>query len=112
MPSQIPSPDPSREGPNDDFRRFASVSHDLFCTANGDGYFTWVSGRFTEVLGHSAEVLLTTPFIDFVHPDDVDPTLAEVATLAQGLPTIQFANRYRCADGSWRWLEWLSLIHI
>ncbi|MEQ9323617.1 MAG: PAS domain-containing protein [Polyangiaceae bacterium] len=110
MPSRIPSrdrgPESESEGPDQDFRRFASVSHDLFCTASGDGYFTWVSDRFTEVLGHSAEVLLTTPFIEFVHPDDVDATLAEVATLAQGVPTVQFSNRYRCADGSWRWFEW------
>ena len=32
----------------------------------------------------------------------------EIAKLAQGIPTISFVNRFRCADGSWKWLRWTS----
>ncbi|HSH15612.1 MAG TPA: ATP-binding protein, partial [Verrucomicrobiae bacterium] len=33
-------------------------------------------------------------------------TLQEMQKLGQGEPTLQFENRYRCADGSWKWLSW------
>jgi len=46
-------------------------------------------------------------YLDFVHPDDRDATLAEAAALADGSrDTVGFRNRYRAADGSYRWLEW------
>ena len=57
-------------------------------------------------LGHSAETLCSKPFIDFVHPDDREKTIAETAALAASRDTVGFRNRYRAADGSYRWLEW------
>ena len=46
-------------------------------------------------------------FFDFIHPDDVEPTLAAVAELLPD-PVVGFINRYRCKDRSYRWLEWRS----
>jgi len=89
-----------------DFAAFASGLLDLLCVANTDGYFQWLSPRWTELLGWSSEELMAKRFLDFVHPDDLEDTLAEVEKLADGLPTISFENRYRCKDGSWRWIEW------
>ncbi len=47
-------------------------------------------------------------FLDFVHPDDVDRTLEAVSRLASQEKVSVFENRYRCKDGSYRWLQWSS----
>lgn len=89
-----------------DLARFAALSPDLLSIAGTDSYFRWVNEKFPEVLGWTNEELLAQPFLDFVHPDDVAPTLREVERLAEGIPTIAFTNRYRCRDGSYRRLQW------
>jgi len=89
--------------------RFFELSIDMFCIAGTDGYFRQVNPAFSRVLGHSAEVLLAEPWINFVHPDDVEPTEKARATLQQGRRIFRFENRFRCADGSYRWLSWVSM---
>lgn len=93
--------------PRNVVERFFHLSLDLMCIAGTDGYFRRVSPAFA-VLGWSVQELLSRPFLDFVHPDDVEPTLRELEKLREGVPTIHFENRYRCADGSYRWLSWTS----
>ncbi len=88
--------------------RFWDLTQDLFCIAGTDAYFKDINPTFTKVLGFSREHLLSKPFLDFVHPDDVEATQAEVARLAHGLPTIHFENRYRRRDGEYVWLDWTA----
>jgi len=84
-------------------------SLDLIATANFEGYFTEVNPAFTRTLGFTSEELLSQPFLTFIHPDDVEPTLAAVAEQTeQGRDVLNFQNRYRTKDGSFRWLEWSS----
>ena len=90
-----------------DVRRHYDLSLDMFCTARFDGYFERLNPAWEKVLGHTAEELRSRPFIEFVHPDDRERTRAETARLRQlGADTISFRNRYRCAGGDYRWLEW------
>ena len=91
-----------------DLEKLFALSLDLLCIAGLDGYFKRVNPSFTRVLGWPPEELTTRPFLDFVHPEDLDATLREVQKLAAGQPTISFENRYRCADGSYRYLLWTS----
>jgi len=86
--------------------RYYEASLDLLATADMNGYFTRVNPAWERVLGHSAEALCAEPFIDFVHPDDREATIAETEGLADSRDTVGFRNRYRAADGSYRWLEW------
>ncbi len=86
--------------------RIFTISLDPICLAGTDGYMKRVNGAFERVLSMPAAELLAHPFIDFVHPDDVESTEAQLRGLASGLPTVNFQNRYRCGDGSYRYLEW------
>ena len=85
-----------------------NLTPELICIASVDGYFKRVNPAFTRILGWSREELLGQPFFAFLHPEDVASTEGEVAKLAQGIPTIRFDNRYRCKDGSYRWLSWTT----
>jgi len=89
--------------------RYFNLSLDLFCIANTAGHFLRLNPEWERTLGYRIEDLEGRKFMDFVHPDDVDATLAAVADLAGGKRVLNFVNRYRCKDGSYRWIEWRSV---
>jgi len=86
-----------------------NLSLDMLCVADFDGYFRIINAAFENTLGHSGQALLKTPFIDFIHPDDRAATLAARKQLGGGESVTYFENRYRCKDGSYRWLAWNSV---
>jgi PAS domain S-box-containing protein len=95
-----------------DRERYFDLSLDLLCIATPEGYFKNVNPAFRSALGWTERELLSKPFLQFVHPDDREPTLRELKALASGNATENFENRYRCADGSYRWLAWKAVTAI
>lgn len=90
---------------------FFDTTVDMLCIAGFDGYFKELSPTWTATLGWSIAELKARPFIDFVHPDDVEGTLAAAAGLSEGNRVINFENRYLTKDGSYRWIAWNSYGH-
>ena len=88
--------------------QFFNVTLDLLCIANTDGYFLRLNPAWERILGYTREELMAQRFLDFVHPDDLDRTREAVSTLASQQKVFSFENRYRCKDGTYRWLEWSS----
>jgi PAS domain S-box-containing protein len=77
--------------------------------ADPNGAFLKINPSCTEILGYSDTELLARPFIDFVHPDDKQSTLDEMARQQQIGSSMNFENRYLCKDGSLRWLSWRAM---
>jgi two-component system, sensor histidine kinase and response regulator len=88
--------------------RFFNDSLDMLCIADFEGYFKRLNPAWEQTLGFSADELCRHPFLDFVHPDDRKITIAEMKQVSEGANTISFENRYRCKDGSYKWLLWTA----
>lgn len=89
--------------------RFFSLAIDLLSITNLEGYFVRVNKEWERVLGYPIEQLEGSKFLDYIHPDDLPTTLEAISYLKTGKEITSFINRYRCADGSYRWLEWRAV---
>jgi len=94
--------------PDDTLTNLFNLSLDMLCVADFDGNFRFINAAFENTLGHSRQVLLETPYIEFVHPDDKVKTQAASAKITHE-PVTNFENRYRCRDGSYKWLAWTAV---
>jgi PAS domain S-box-containing protein len=86
--------------------RFFNINLDLLSIAGADGFFRRLNLAWEKTLGYTREEIMERPFLDSVHPDDVESTLEAVATLESQRELINFQNRFRCKDGTYRWIEW------
>jgi PAS domain S-box-containing protein len=86
--------------------RLFNLSLDLLCVAGFDGRLRQVNPAWTQTLGWTAEELTSRPMLDFIHPDDQATTQSARAKILRGESSRGFENRYRCKDGSYRWLSW------
>lgn len=86
--------------------RLFNLSGEMLCTATARGFFVELNPAWEATLGWTREELCSRPFVEFVHPEDRDATLAATARLAGGSHLVSFENRYACKDGSYRRLLW------
>lgn len=93
--------------------RFFTLSLDMLCIANFDGYFVDLNPAWEQTLGFTIEELKAKPFIDFVHPDDQESTIAEAEKImTTGQDVVSFENRYMCKNGEYRWILWSSSLSL
>jgi PAS domain S-box-containing protein len=83
-------------------------STDLLSVLGSDGSWKIVNAAWPEQMGWSLEDLQNGPFIDLIHPDDVEVTIREFERLvaAPDATLVEFRNRQRRRDGTYRWIEW------
>ena len=87
---------------------FFSMTEELFCIANVDGFFMEVNRAWEKTLGYTMDDLKNSKFLDLIHPDDINSTLEALKTLEEGTQVLNFTNRYTCKDGTYKTLEWQS----
>ncbi|MEX2442997.1 MAG: PAS domain S-box protein [Alkalispirochaeta sp.] len=93
-----------------EFDRFFDLVPDLMCVVSLDGFFVKLNDAWERTLGFSKTELMSRPITDFLHPDDVQPTLDEIDRRREGDARNHFENRYRTRSGEYRWLEWRSVL--
>lgn len=92
----------------EELEQFFSVALDLLCIADNDGKFCRVNQSWNVALGYEADELEGRSCLDFLHPDDLEITIQALADLKQQKMVRGLVNRYRCKDGSYRYLEWYA----
>lgn len=92
----------------EELENFFTVALNLLCIADTQGFFRRVNRAWETTLGYAPADLKGQSFLSFVHPDDVDATLVAIAQLNNQERVQSFVNRYRCRDGSYRYIEWYS----
>ncbi len=86
--------------------RFFAISPGLMCVLGFDGYFKMLNPAWEKTLGYSVDELCSKPHLDLVHPEDREKAMDEALEVREGQTVFHFKNRYRCKDGSYRWLAW------
>ena len=89
--------------------RLWTLARDPFLVADSDGVWHAASPAWTELLGWSNEELVGRTSEWMEHPDDRKPTRDEIDSLAAGVDTLRFENRFRGRDGSYRWFSWTAV---
>jgi PAS domain S-box-containing protein len=75
-------------------------SLDVICAISSEGRFTQVSKHAADLWGYTPEELVGQPFMDLVHPQDVESTSAMHAQIVGGKQTVGFHNRYIHKNGT------------
>lgn len=91
-----------------DYELFFTVNIDMLCIADVNGYFLKLNPEWERTLGYQLPELIGKRFLDFVHPDDIESTIKATNDLANNKVILNFENRYKHKDGSYRWIEWRS----
>jgi len=94
------------EKEREQFFKFFQTSADLMCIADPNGNFIKTNPAFSETLGYSEMELTSKGYVEFIHPDDKQVTLEELALQQQRGFSSNFRNRYICKNGSVKWLSW------
>jgi PAS domain S-box-containing protein len=104
-----------RKESEEELRRMADENSRIFnntltlgALATFDGYFKKLNPAWEKTLGWTRDELMSKPFAAFIHPDDLGKTSEILTVISSGHTVPTFENRYRCKDGSYRWLLWSS----
>ncbi len=94
----------------EELERFFDVSVNMLCVTDNDGRFRKISSACRHILGYEPQELENKMYIDLVHPDDVEITLAVASQILSGSMVKSFTNRYKKKDGTYVWIEWDSTV--
>ena len=83
-----------------------NLSPDMVAVCTTEGKFLKVNPNWEKVLGYTQKEILGLGWGKLVHPDDSEKTNQEVEKQLKGSNVVNFVNRYRCKNGSYKTLEW------
>jgi PAS domain S-box-containing protein/putative nucleotidyltransferase with HDIG domain len=91
----------------DECARYHSSSHELLATIDRSGRLTSVNAAWEDALGHTAGSVIARDLLEFVQCDERTRVRIQLERASdRGVEGVQSRNRFRTADGKYRWLEW------
>ncbi len=94
----------------EEYSLFFNNAADLFAVGNQDGHFIRLNDQWEKTLGFTKDELMAKPYLEFIHPDDLQATIKAVENAYINSLLPDFVNRYRCKDGDYRWIEWRAYL--
>jgi PAS domain S-box-containing protein len=102
-----------RKQAEDQRDNFFSYSMDLMIITDLDSRILRVNNSWEKTFGYTDAELKGQPLISFLHTADFGITMqAKLKEQETGQPSIDFENRYRCKDSSYKWLSWNSITFV
>lgn len=90
-----------------ELEHFFELSHDLLCILNYDFVVKQVNRAFHHTLGYTKGEIIGTKLIEYIHPEDITPTLNEFSNLSQThISFIKITNRFSCKNDTYKWIDW------
>jgi len=99
------------EASSADRERMWTGTNDLMGTANFDGYVQSVNPAWTRMLGWSAAELTSRPYLEFIHPEDHEKSIAVVRRMQRGEGMHNFESRMLHKDGRYFVILWTGDRH-
>jgi PAS domain S-box-containing protein len=92
------------------FHALVQNSLDIVMVTDAQGAIRYVSPSVERVLGYRSEEMVGTSTAEYVHPEDLERALGELAEAASktGVHPVAVETRVRHKDGSWRHLEGIA----
>jgi PAS domain S-box-containing protein len=91
---------------------FFDLSPDVCCILSLGGKVIRANAATERILGYSIKDVEGVNVIELVHPDDEREFANSLASVLNAPDRFsQFENRFRAADGSYRWLSWNATNH-
>ena len=88
------------------------LSNDMVGINTFEGKFVKLNPAFSQTLGWSDDVFMSGSFFEYLHEDDVERTKLIMKDLRNGIPLLNFLNRYYTKDNKVKWIEWTSIPEI
>lgn len=101
---------PAQDGEKTDWLKTWRIIPDLLSVLDiPAATFDSVNPAWTRVLGWDEAEVTGQHYLQFIHPDDVVASEAAFRHIRTGEPILNFENRYRHKDGTYRWLSWAAI---
>jgi PAS domain S-box-containing protein len=92
-----------------DRNRLWRLSQELLVVCDFEGLITAVNPAVTRILGWAEDEFAGHSILNFIHPDDLDRSRAQLARLVEGHTMQAFENRFLAKDGSYRVIAWAGV---
>jgi len=90
---------------NQDLDAIVKTAPDIIFSRNADGSRDYMSDRFYEYTGATADYAKGFGWLNWVHPDDKEPSVAQWAHCVESGQNYECEYRLRGQDGQYRWFR-------